>query len=110
MPSVMVLPGAEDDLARLEGFLEEKDADAAERLKKAITSSFGLLEQSPNIGTPFGRFKRLLVKFGKSKYNILYNYVEARDTVYVVSIWHSREDPSHPEHGLKYSGDLERAQ
>ncbi|UQZ91377.1 hypothetical protein C4J81_18945 (plasmid) [Deltaproteobacteria bacterium Smac51] len=91
MPKVLILQAARDDLARLEDFLEEKNLDAACRMKDVILKSLRILEKSPNLGSQFGRFKRLIIRFGKSKYVIIYNYLPADDTVYVISMRHSRE-------------------
>lgn len=98
MPAVLILQSAQNDLVRLEHFLEEKDQDAAERMKETIVNALNRLKESPNIGSPFRRFKRLIVKFGKSKYIVVYNYVKADNIVYVMYIWHGREDPAHPQH------------
>ncbi|MDR2946740.1 MAG: type II toxin-antitoxin system RelE/ParE family toxin [Candidatus Adiutrix sp.] len=100
MPSVLILEPAQNDLVRLEYFLAEKDHDAAERMKKAMANALSRLEESPNIGSPFRKiFKRLLVRFGKSKYVLVYKYVKTDNMVYVLAVWHGREDPSHPQHG-----------
>lgn len=88
-----MLPAALDDLARLEAFLEEKDPNAAQRMKTSILKALNVLAISPNSGVSFGRMKRLIIKFGKSKYIVVYNYVKARDTVYITSMRHGRENP-----------------
>lgn len=99
MPTIVILPEAEDDLIRLEVFLASKDRSAAKRMRATILSSVGRLEQSPYLGSPFGRFKRLIVKFGRSTYIIVYVFDESYDEVHVISMRHGLEDPDHPEHG-----------
>jgi|GEM_PF-2095204 Plasmid stabilization system protein len=89
-----MLQAAQDDLARLENFLKDKNPDTAKRMKVAIVKALNALTVSPNSGVSFGRFKRLIVKFGKSKYVVVYNYVKTHDTVYILSMRHSRENPA----------------
>ena len=99
MPRIITLPEAEDDLARLEDFLTEKNQDVAKRMRDIILTSVGRLERSPHLGSPFGRFKRLIIKFGRSTYIVVYMFDEDLDEVHVISMRHGLEDPNHPEHG-----------
>ena len=89
---VLWLPEALDDVERLCGFLIEKDAWAAERAMRAISSSADRLQDLPQVGRPMGDDtgrRELIVPFGAGAYVLRYRVHS--DTVVVIRAWHSRE-------------------
>ena len=88
------LQAAADDIDRLQAFLAEKNpragAAAAQRIRDAVR---GLIEFSPERGTPMGRsgLRQLYVSFGRRSYVVRYRVDAARDELLVVRIWHGRE-------------------
>jgi len=89
---VVWLPEAFEDVERLYGFLIGKDALAAERAMRAISSSADTLQDLPQIGRPMGddtARRELIVPFGAGAYVLRYRV--HRDTVVVIRVWHSRE-------------------
>jgi len=89
---VVWLPEAFEDVERLYGFLIGKDALAAERAMRAISSSADRLQDLPEIGRPMGDDtgrRELIVPFGAGAYVLPYRV--HRDTVVVIRVWHSRE-------------------
>jgi plasmid stabilization system protein ParE len=89
---VLWLPEALDDVERLCDFLIEKDATAAERAVRTISSSAESLQDLPQIGRPMdddtGR-RELVVPFGAGAYVLRYRI--HRDAVVIIRVWHSRE-------------------
>ena len=51
------------------------------------------------MGSPYREYKRKIIKFGQSKYILVYFLDVMADELYVVAIYHGKEDPTHPEHG-----------
>lgn len=89
---VVWLPEAFEDVERLYGFLIGKDALAAERAMRAISSSADRLQDLPEIGRPMGDDtgrRELIVPFGAGAYVLRYRV--HRDTVVVIRVWHNRE-------------------
>ena len=90
--TVLWLPEALDDVERLYGFLIEKDALAAERAMRAVSSSASRLQELPQVGRPMddetGR-RELVVPFGAGAYVLRYRI--HRDAVVIIRVWHSRE-------------------
>ena len=79
------------DLARLYDFLAPADKDAAARTVQALTKSPTILLTNPRIGEQLFEFeprevRRLLV----GHYEMRYEMQEL--TVYVLRLWHTRED------------------
>ena len=89
---VLWLPEALDDVEGLFGFLVEKNAPAAERAVRAISSSAERLQALPQIGRPMdddtGR-RELVVPFGAGAYVLRYRI--HRDEAVIIRVWHSRE-------------------
>lgn len=89
---VLWLPEALDDVERLYGFLIGKDALAAERAMRAISSSADRLQELPQVGRPMGDDtgrRELIVPFGAGAYVLRYRV--HRDAVVVIRVWHNRE-------------------
>ena len=86
------LPEALDDAERLHGFLVEKDALAAERAMRAISSASDRLLELPQVGRPMdddtGR-RELVVPFGAGAYVLRYRVQP--DAVVIIRVWHGRE-------------------
>ena len=89
---VLWLPDALDDAERLFRFLIEKDASAAERAVRAISSGAEKLRDLPRIGRPLGddtNRRDFVVPFGAGAYVLRYRI--HRDAVVIIRVWHSRE-------------------
>jgi len=95
---VRFTPGAKEDLARLYGFLLEKDVGAAEQALEAIYKAVLMLEDFPfscrkaTDSDPF--LRELLIPFGSSGYVALFE-IEDESTVTVLAVRHQREDDYH---------------
>ena len=93
MASIVWLPEARADIARLYEFLVEKDIEAAARCAGAVLDGAKLLEVSPRIGRPMpddtGR-RELFIPFGAGAYILRY-ILESPDKVVVIRAWHSGE-------------------
>ena len=88
------LPAADRDLDRLYAFLAEQNLEAAHRAMLAIDNALNLLTQNPKLGLLVRKDRedrQLLIPFGNSAYVIRYRLDEARDTLFVVRVWHGRE-------------------
>lgn len=86
------LPEALDDIDRLYRFLIDKDALAAERAMRTISSSADKLQGLPEIGRPMGDDtgrRELIVPFGAGAYVLRYRIHRA--TVVIIRVWHGRE-------------------
>ena len=89
---VVWLPEALEDAERLYGFLIGKDARAAARAMRAISSSADRLQDLPQVGRPMGDDtgrRELIVPFGAGAYVLRYRV--HRDAVVIIRVWHSRE-------------------
>ena len=78
------------DLARLHGFLEPVNRDAAAKVVQALVAVPASLSTNPRIGELLGEFeprevRRLLVGHYEMRYEI------QESTLYVLRFWHSRE-------------------
>jgi plasmid stabilization system protein ParE len=87
------LPEALADLERVYDFLIEKDPAAAERAVRTIESGADRLAEFPEIGRPMGDDtgrRELFVPLGAGAYVLRYRLYH--DTVFVIRVWHSREE------------------
>ncbi|MGH7234294.1 MAG: type II toxin-antitoxin system RelE/ParE family toxin [Candidatus Saccharimonadales bacterium] len=94
MARIKWLPEAIKDFERLYFFLLDKDADAASTAASNILKGSALLKATPRIGRPMpddGDRHELFVAFGAGAYVIRYK-VEAKDSIVIIRIWHSREN------------------
>jgi plasmid stabilization system protein ParE len=95
--AVRFTPQAEDDLLRLFDFLLERDIEAADHAREAISKAMELLEVFPFScrkaqGAESGPFLReLLIPFGHSGYVALFE-IEDSQTVTVLAVRHQREE------------------
>ncbi|MDZ4870330.1 MAG: type II toxin-antitoxin system RelE/ParE family toxin [Alphaproteobacteria bacterium] len=82
------------DLERLKTFLADKDAKASERAATALVEAIGSLGNLPERGRPSAvqGLRELVVPFGQSAYVVRYAYRASTETVFIVRIWHGRED------------------
>jgi len=80
-----------DDLARLQGFLRFAGPDAAAKAVQAITRAVRRLADYPRMGERLTQFpSQEIRRFIVGNYEIRY---EIRDAViYIVRLWHTRED------------------
>ncbi len=79
------------DLARLHAFLVESNANAAAAVVQSITKGAGGLDDNSRIGFRLTEFnprevRRVIV----GQYELRYELVE--DVIYVLRLWHTRED------------------
>ena len=82
---------ATDDLVRLREFIEEKNPNAAEKTANDILYAISRLKALPNIGRivkNLDRARELVYK----KYIV--RYITLFDTVYILKIWHEKEERS----------------
>jgi plasmid stabilization system protein ParE len=90
--TVVWLPGAREDVARLHAFLKEKSARAARAAIAAIREGARTLEAFPQAGRPMdddtGR-RELFVPFGARPYVLRYRL--DGDRVVILRVWHARE-------------------
>ena len=84
---------AVQDIDRLRAFLYSKDPKAAQQAIHVIYNAAKYLENTPEIGKPIPdetKRRELTIPFGASAYII--RYVFENDNVYVLRVWHSREN------------------
>lgn len=92
MAKVVYTPHALKDIDRLESFLLEIDAPAAQKTIPLILSAIETLCLHPEIGRRRGGLTReLVISRGKTGYIALYRYDEIRDVARVLAIRHQRE-------------------
>ncbi len=94
---VRIAPEAGDDLRRLNDFLLDKDAGAAERMLTVIDHAFGTLALSPHTcrrceADP--RLRELVIGFGHAGYVALFS-IEPEGVVQVLAVRHQRESDYH---------------
>ena len=93
MPCEIIwLPGAARDLARLRGFIGEKNSVAAERAANQIKQAVQVLRENPKIGRLVENtslFRELVIPFGRRGYVLRYQEQEGR--VIIVRVRHGRE-------------------
>jgi plasmid stabilization system protein ParE len=80
-----------EDLARLYAFLKPVNPQAAANVAKSLTAGAKRLEQFPHIGTALPEFaprdvRRLMIADYEMRYEL------KDDTVFIVRLWHARED------------------
>jgi plasmid stabilization system protein ParE len=79
------------DLARLYDFLAPVNKQAAGRIVQALVATPVRLKDHPRIGEKLGEFERREVRrILVSHYEIRYEIQES--TIYVLWVWHTRED------------------
>ena len=89
------LPEAVKDLRRLRGFIHPKNPQAAKRAAKRILEGVDRLADNPLLGLSNEElldYSEILVPFGAGNYILRYR-IKA-EQVYIVRIWHSREQRS----------------
>jgi plasmid stabilization system protein ParE len=89
------LPEAVEDLSRLFSFLHSIDTESAMRMIDRIDNAASRLEETPLIGRKLGderAMRELFVSFGSGAYVLRYTLNEESLHVYIVRVWHSRED------------------
>lgn len=82
---------AQDDLARLYDFLAEKNAASAAKVLRALVEAPERLLAQPRIGETLEGFEpREVRRWLIGRYELRYEI--RRKTVFVLRIWHTRED------------------
>lgn len=93
MPSVRLAPAALRDLRRLQEFLRDKDAGAAQRAGQVIEKGLRTLAERPQIGHPVEdmdeAFRIWPIPFGASGYLALYRIDP--EAVTILAIRHQKE-------------------
>jgi plasmid stabilization system protein ParE len=90
--TVVWLPEALEDVARLHDFLAEKNERAARTAAERIAYAARQLEKFPDIGQPMddGVRRQVFIHFGAGSYVVRYRR-DQQGNVVVVRVWHSRE-------------------
>jgi len=69
-----------------------KDPNAADKVMDLLYDAAGSLRGAPERGRPVaGGIRELIVPFGRAAYIIRYHLDEAKHTILITRIWHSRE-------------------
>ena len=92
MAAVALLPGAVEDVYRLDEFLRSKNEASANSVSLLLDAAVARLERFPKLGKPLGDhapFRELTVPFGGGAYVVRYR--SSGSDVVVVRVWHSRE-------------------
>jgi len=80
-----------DDLARLYGFLRYANPDAAAKVVQAITRATRRLADHPRMGERLTQFpSHEIRRFIVGNYEVRYEIRGA--IIYIVRLWHTRED------------------
>jgi plasmid stabilization system protein ParE len=90
---------AVQDIDRLRAFLYPKDPHAAQQAAYVIFNGAKHLESSPEMGRPLPdntKRRELVIPFGASAY--ILRYIFDNGTVFVLRVWHSRENRSEDTH------------
>lgn len=93
MPDVTWSVGALADIDRLDTFLRDKSADAAERAISTILNSAERLRDFPSTGRPVAgmnvEYRELPVLFGSGGYLVYYR--ERGSNIHILAVRHMRE-------------------
>ncbi|HEX8168421.1 MAG TPA: type II toxin-antitoxin system RelE/ParE family toxin [Beijerinckiaceae bacterium] len=90
--NVVLSARAERDVERLWAFLASRNPRAADRFLHEIERAYRSLGDFPERGRPVrGRFRELVLPFGRGAYVLRYTVSAGRRTVVVVRVWHGRE-------------------
>lgn len=92
-PELIWEPGAVEDLARLQEFIEPHNPKAAANAARRIIEAASLLLDNPYLGHPLEElpeFNQLYIPFGKRGYRLRYR-VEG-EKIIILRIWHTREN------------------
>ncbi|WP_398479940.1 type II toxin-antitoxin system RelE/ParE family toxin [Tardiphaga sp.] len=81
------------DLERLQSFLADRNANAAQRAIFEIIRGIDSLTSFPGRGTPAGHagLRDLWVPFGRSAYLIRFSHNAVTGETTIARIWHARE-------------------
>jgi plasmid stabilization system protein ParE len=91
MPRVLLVPGALEDLERIQDFLGEHQPARAAAALEVILDALSILERHPAIGRPVdGALRELVISFGATGYVALYR-VRPSGTVEVLAVRHQSE-------------------
>ena len=87
-------PKAIADIERLRAFLQTQNPDAAQRAVRRIEEGVQSLITLPTLGRPSGiaHVRELIVPFGRSAYILRYAHLREEEAIFVLRIWHGRED------------------
>ena len=93
MPQLVWTKSALSDVQRLYRFLNEKNAEAANRAVRAIRSQVKILAAHPDIGRPIAdlpeTYREWLIDFGDSGYIARYRIEGA--TPVILAVWHQHK-------------------
>lgn len=81
------------DVAKIRGFLDERNPDAAKRALSVIWTALERVEQFPGMGRPTEDpdIRQLTVRFGRAGYIVRYSVLQEDGSLLVSRIWHGRE-------------------
>ena len=92
MPTLLWLPEAKSDIARLHEFLHEKSSNAAQRMVDVLLQGADQLLSFPEIGKLLEdelQRRELFLSFGAGSYVLRYRL--DKENIVVMRVWHSRE-------------------
>ena len=93
MPHIVWTDTASQGLLKAFLFLDELDAEAAEKAVQTVLAGTKILGQFPHAGRPAidlePEHKELLIPFGSAGYVVLYEV--AGETVYILAVRHQKE-------------------
>jgi toxin ParE1/3/4 len=90
--SVRLLPGAVEDLFRLDEFLRSRNPGAADKVSRLLEAALGKLARFPKLGKLLDDhppYRELPVAFGARGFVVRYRLLASE--VVVVRVWHMRE-------------------
>lgn len=94
MPQVIITEGSIRGLECCRKFLSDKSPLASKRASQAISNSFALLENYPDIGRPYKahpELRELVIEFGTSGYIALYRYNPLENAVHILAFRDQKE-------------------
>ena len=93
---IVILNEVDNDLDRLEGFLQPRNPQASRKAVRAIISAIDLLSNQPYLGRVLDEhdedFREWYAPFGSSSYVIRYKVDTNNSEIIITRIWHGREN------------------
>jgi len=92
---ILISQRAEDDLARIYGYIAGRNPDAAERFKSEAENALSLVRENPELGPRPGwktRHTRLRFWVVSHFHNYLIYYEPRKDTVFIERVLDGRRD------------------
>lgn len=96
MPQIVISSKATQDLQKIREYLQQFNAEAAQKAGREIIRAVTLLQSHPMLGKPLEdipEYRELIIPFGAGAYIIRYRV--DFDLIVIVTIRHSREKASY---------------